>query len=132
MSGGEINAKELVASLINQQENMIEGIQYAQYSIDGSMTIILMTPKGIYAARDKLGRTPVALGKKEDGFCLSFESFAYLNLGYTADRELGPGEIVVMTPEGVRTLVQPGKDMKICTFLWVYYGYPSSSYEGTG
>ena len=130
MSGGDINATELVAALINQQENLIEGIQYAQDSIDGSMTIILMTPKGIYAARDKLGRTPVALGKKEDGFCLSFESFAYLNLGYTADRELGPGEIVVMTPEGVRTLVQPGKDMKICTFLWVYYGYPSSSYEG--
>lgn len=130
MSGGDINATELVAALINQQENLIEGIQYAQDSIDGSMTIILMTPKGIYAARDKLGRTPVALGKKDDGFCLSFESFAYLNLGYTADRELGPGEIVVMTPEGVRTLVQPGKDMKICTFLWVYYGYPSSSYEG--
>lgn len=130
MSGGDINATELVAALINQQENLIEGIQYAQDSIDGSMTIILMTPKGIYAARDKLGRTPVALGKKEDSFCLSFESFAYLNLGYTADRELGPGEIVVMTPEGVRTLVQPGKDMKICTFLWVYYGYPSSSYEG--
>lgn len=130
MSGGDINATELVAALINQQENLIEGIQYAQDSIDGSMTIILMTPKGIYAARDKLGRTPVALGKKEDGFCLSFESFAYLNLGYTADRELGPGEIVVMTPEGVRTLVQPGKNMKICTFLWVYYGYPSSSYEG--
>lgn len=130
MSGGDINATELVAALINQQENLIEGIQYAQDSIDGSMTIILMTPKGIYAARDKLGRTPVALGKKDDSFCLSFESFAYLNLGYTADRELGPGEIVVMTPEGVRTLVQPGKDMKICTFLWVYYGYPSSSYEG--
>lgn len=130
MSGGDINATELVAALINQQGNLIEGIQYAQDTIDGSMTIVLMTPKGIYAARDKLGRTPVAVGKKEDGFCVSFESFAYLNLGYTADRELGPGEIIVMTPEGVKTLVKPGKDMKICTFLWVYYGYPSSSYEG--
>ena len=89
-----------------------------------------MTPKGIYAARDKMGRTPVAVGKKEGAYCVSFESFAYLNLGYQAVRELGPGEIAVVTPEGVRTLVQPGKDMKICTFLWVYYGYPSSSYEG--
>lgn len=130
MSGGDINATELVAALINQQDNLIEGIQYAQDTIDGSMTIVLMTPKGIYAARDKLGRTPVAVGKKEDGFCVSFESFAYLNLRYTADRELGPGEIIIMTPEGVKTLVKPGKDMKICTFLWVYYGYPSSSYEG--
>ena len=130
MSGGDINATELVAALINQQDNLIEGIQYAQDTIDSAMTIVLMTPKGIYAARDKLGRTPVAVGQKEDGFCISFESFAYLNLGYTADRELGPGEIIVMTPEGVKTLVKPGKDMKICTFLWVYYGYPSSSYEG--
>ena len=130
MSGGDINATELVAALINQQDNLIEGIQYAQDTIDGSMTIVLMTPKGIYAARDKLGRTPVAVGQKEDGFCISFESFAYLNLGYTADRELGPGEIIVMTPEGVKTLVKPGKDMKICTFLWVYYGYPTSTYEG--
>ena len=89
-----------------------------------------MTPKGIYAARDKMGRTPVAVGKKEGAYCVSFESFAYLNLGYQPVRELGPGEIAVVTPEGVRTLVQPGKDMKICTFLWVYYGYPSSSYEG--
>ncbi len=94
------------------------------------MTILLMTPKGIYAARDLLGRTPVSLGKRQDAYCVSFESFAYLNLGYVADRELGPGEIAVVTPEGVHTLVQPGKKMKICTFLWVYYGYPSSSYEG--
>ena len=94
------------------------------------MTILLMTQRGIYAARDKLGRTPVCIGKKEEAYCASFESFAYLNLGYTEERELGPGEIVVMTPEGIRTLVKPGKDMKICTFLWIYYGYPSSSYEG--
>ena len=130
MSSGEVNATELVAALINQQENLVEGIRYAQEAIDGSMTILVMTPKGIYAARDRLGRTPVSLGKKEGAHCVSFESFAYLNLGYTADRELGPGEIVVVTPEGAKTLVQPGKDMKICTFLWIYYGYPSSSYEG--
>ncbi len=130
MSGGDINTTELVASLINQKDNLVEGIRYAQESIDGSMTILLMTPKGIYAARDLLGRTPVSLGKRQDAYCVSFESFAYLNLGYVADRELGPGEIAVVTPEGVHTLVQPGKKMKICTFLWVYYGYPSSSYEG--
>ena len=130
MSGGSINATELVATIINQKENLIEGIQYAQEIIDGSMTILLMTPKGIYAAGDRLGRTPVAIGKKDNAYCVSFESFAYLNLGYTNVRELGPGEIALITPEGVKTLADPGKDMKICTFLWVYYGYPSSSYEG--
>ncbi len=130
MSGGDINATELVASIVNQKDNLVEGIRYAQEIIEGSMTMLILTPKGIYAARDRMGRTPVAIGKKEDAFCVSFESFAYLNLGYTAERELGPGEIAVVTPEGVRTLVQPGKDMKICTFLWIYYGYPSSSYEG--
>lgn len=130
MSGGDINATELVAAIVNQKDNLVEGIQYAQEIIDGSMTILIMTPKGIYAARDRMGRTPVAIGKKKDAHCVSFESFAYLNLGYTEERELGPGEIVVVTPEGVHTMVQPGKDMKICTFLWVYYGYPSSSYEG--
>ncbi len=130
MSGGDINATELVASIVNQKDNLVEGILYAQEVIEGSMTILIMTPKGIYAARDRMGRTPVAVGKKNGATCVSFESFAYLNLGYTAERELGPGEIVVVTPEGVKTLAQPGKDMKICTFLWIYYGYPSSSYEG--
>ncbi len=130
MSGGDINATELVASLINQRGNLIEGIQYAQQVIDGSMTIEILTPIGIYVARDKFGRTPVSIGKKADGYCVSFESFAYLNLGYKEYRELGPGEIAIVTPEEVRTLSDPGKDMKICTFLWVYYGYPSSSYEG--
>jgi amidophosphoribosyltransferase len=130
MSGGMINATELVAALINQKDNLIEGIQYAQERIDGSMTMLLLTAGGVYCARDRLGRTPVVIGRKEDGFCASFEEFAYLNLGYTDYKELGPGEIVVMTPEGVTTLAQPGKDMKICTFLWVYYGYPSSTYEG--
>ncbi|MBQ8878887.1 MAG: amidophosphoribosyltransferase [Lachnospiraceae bacterium] len=130
MSGGDINATELVAAIINQKENLIEGIQFAQELIDGSMTILLLTDKGIYAARDKMGRTPVAIGKKDEACCVAFESFAYLNLGYLPERELGPGEVVIVTPEGVRTLVKPGEDMKICTFLWVYYGYPSSSYEG--
>ena len=130
MSGGDINATELVAAIVNQKDNLVEGMQYAQEIIEGSMTMLIMTPKGIYAARDRLGRTPVAVGRKEDACCVSFESFAYLNLGYMEERELGPGEIVVVTPEGVTTLVAPGKDMKICTFLWVYYGYPSSSYEG--
>lgn len=130
LSGGDINATELVAAIINQKDNLVEGIQYALEVIEGSLTLLLMTPKGVYAARDRMGRTPVVIGKKDDAFCVSFESFAFLNLGYTCERELGPGEIAVMTPEGVRTLVAPGKDMKICTFLWVYYGYPSSSYEG--
>ena len=130
MSGGDINPTELVASIINQKEHLVDGIRYAQELIEGSMTILLMTPKGIYAARDRLGRTPVAIGKKEGAHCVCFESFAYLNLGYTVERELGPGEIVVITPDHVQTLAEPGKDMKICTFLWIYYGYPSSSYEG--
>lgn len=130
MSGGDINATELVAAIINQKDNLIEGLQYVQEVIDGSMTVALLTPKGIYASRDRLGRTPVVVGKKEDAYCISFESFAYLNLGYVDEKELGPGEIVIVTPESVTTLVSPGKDMKICTFLWVYYGYPSSSYEG--
>jgi len=130
MSGGDINATELVAAIINQKDNLIEGIQYAQDIIEGSMSLLLMTPKGIYAARDKFGRTPISIGSKDDGNCVAFESFAYLNLGYKMVRELGPGEIVVVTPEEVKTIIAPGKDMKICTFLWVYYGYPSSSYEG--
>lgn len=130
MSGGEVNATELVAAIINQKDNLIEGIQYAQELIEGSMTVLLMTPKGIYAARDRLGRTPVTIGSRKDSYCAAFESSAYLNLGYSEYKELGPGEIAIITPEGVKTLVSPGSDMKICTFLWIYYGYPSSSYEG--
>ena len=119
-----------MAAIINQKDNLVEGLKYVQEIVEGSMTVLLMTPKGIYAARDKMGRTPVSIGKKEDAYCISFESFAYLNLGYTEEKELGPGEIAVVTPEGMHTLAEAGKDMKICTFLWVYYGYPSSSYEG--
>ncbi|MBO7387588.1 MAG: amidophosphoribosyltransferase [Lachnospiraceae bacterium] len=130
LSGGDINPTELTAALINTKDNLVEGIQYAQEVIEGSMTMVLLTDKGIYAARDKMGRTPVAVGKKDDAYCVAFESFAYLNLGYTDVKELGPGEIVVVTPESCITLVKPGTDMKICTFLWIYYGYPSSSYEG--
>ncbi len=130
MSGGEINATELVAALINQKENLIEGMHYAQEVIDGSISLLLMNKAGIYAARDKYGRTPIAVGKKEEGFCFSFESFAYKNLGYTDYKELGPGEIAVITDQNCVTLMNPNEDMKICTFLWVYYGFPASSYEG--
>ena len=130
MQNGIINQTELVAALINQKENFIEGIQYALDVIDGSISILILTEKGIYAARDKLGRTPISIGKKDGAYCASFESFAYLNLGYADHKILGPGEIVVFDAENIRTLVSPGKNMKICTFLWVYYGYPSASYEG--
>lgn len=116
MSGGDINATELVATLINQKDNLIEGIRYAQERIDGALTLLLLTPDGLYCARDRLGRTPVVIGRKEDGYCAVFESCSYLNLEYEDDRELGPGEIAVLTPEGVKTLVAPGKDMRICTF----------------
>ncbi len=131
MQNGAINQTELVAAIINQKDNFIEGIQYAQEIIEGSMSMLILTPKGIYAARDKHGRTPIAIGKKEGvGYCASFECFAYLNLGYTDYKNLAPGEIVVMDANGVKTIANPNNDIKICTFLWVYYGYPSSSYEG--
>ena len=130
MQNSSINQTELIAALINQKENFIDGIQYALDVVDGSISILILTEKGIYAARDKFGRTPLAIGKKEGSICASFESFAYLNLGYSDYKILGPGEIVVFDSENIRTLVTPGKDMKICTFLWVYYGYPSASYEG--
>lgn len=130
MSGGDVNPTELVASLINQKDNLIDGMQYALEIVEGSISMLLMNHAGIYAARDKFGRTPVVVGKKEDAFCVSFEDFAYKNLGYNTYKELGPGEIAVINEKGCSTLVNPGKNMKICTFLWVYYGYPSSSYEG--
>lgn len=130
MHNGDVNPTELVAALINQKDNLIDGIRYAQDLVEGSVSMLILTPTGIYAARDKLGRTPIAVGKKEDGYCYSFESFAYLNLGYTDYKQLGPGEITIMDHSGVKTLVEPGDKMKICTFLWIYYGYPSSTYEG--
>ncbi|MCD8217178.1 MAG: amidophosphoribosyltransferase [Clostridiales bacterium] len=130
MSNGEINPTELVAALINQKDNLIDGIRYAQETVEGSLSMLILTPKGIYAARDRMGRTPVVLGKKDGAYCACFESFSYLNLGYEDVRELGPGEVVVFDANQVKTLVAPGDKMKVCTFLWVYYGYPSASYEG--
>lgn len=130
MSGGKINATELIASLICKADSLVEGIKYVQGLVDGSMTMLLMTKEGLYAARDKYGRTPLVVGKREDGYCASFESFAYINLGYSDYKELGPAEIVRITADGVETVSPPGKEMKICSFLWVYYGYPTSSYEG--
>lgn len=132
MSGGDINPTELTAALINRKDSIPEGIRYAQSMIDGSMSMLILTSEGLYAARDKVGRTPVAIGKKNGAYCASFESFAYLNLGYAHCKELGPGEVDFVTPESVEVLVPPSEEMKICTFLWVYYGYPASSYEGVG
>ncbi|WP_026508285.1 amidophosphoribosyltransferase [Butyrivibrio sp. MC2013] len=130
MSGGDVNPTELVASLINQKESIVEGITYAQESIKGSLTLLLMTSEGIYASRDKLGRTPVEIGKKEGAYCACFESFSFLNLGYEPEYELGPGEIVFITPDGYETVKEREQKMKICTFLWIYYGFPASTYEG--
>ena len=130
MSGGDINPTEMVASLINQKSSIVEGILYAQEMIEGSMTFLIMTPKGIYASRDKWGRTPAVIGKKYTGYCLCFESFSYLNLGYTPEKELGPGEVVFIEPEGCEVLVPARNEMRVCAFLWIYYGFPASSYEG--
>lgn len=130
MSGGRINATELVAAIINQKESLVEGLLYAQELVKGSMSILILTPEGIYASRDRYGRTPVMIGRKEQAYCVSFESFAYINLGYHDHAELGPGEIVLVKPDGIQYLSKPRTEMKICSFLWVYYGYPTSSYEG--
>ena len=130
MSGGSINPTELVAALINQQQSIVEGIRYAQGLIDGSMTMLIMTPQGIYAARDKMGRTPLVLGRKKGAVCASFESSAFINLGYEDYKELGPAEIALITPEGAETVSPAQQQMKFCTFMWVYYGYPTSTYEG--
>ncbi len=130
MSSGKVNATELVASLINQKDDLISGIRYAQEQIDGSMTILLLTSGGIIAARDRLGRLPVLIGQSDEGCCVSFESFAYRKLGYHDAYELGPQEIVKITAKGWKTLSPAGEDMRICAFLWTYYGYPNSRYEG--
>ena len=129
-SNGKVNASELTAALINQKDSLLEGIRYAQEVIDGSSTILLLTEDGIIAARDKLGRLPVLVGKNDDGCCVSFESFAYQKLGYQTCYELGPQEIVRVTAEGVESLSPAGENMRICAFLWTYYGYPNSNYEG--
>ena len=131
MSDGGVNQTELVAALINTQNSLVEGIQYAQEAIEGSLTLLVMCHDGsLVAARDKMGRLPVLIGKDEDGYCVTFESFAYGKLGYVDEHELGSGEIVRITAEGYQTLVDPRDEMRICAFLWVYYGYPNSNYEG--
>lgn len=130
MTSGKVNAVDLIAALICTKENILEGIKYVQEVVDGSMTFLVMTKEGIYAARDRLGRTPVIIGRKEDAFCISFESHAYMTLGYEDYKELGPAEIVFVTPDKVEVVQEPGTDMKICSFLWVYFGYPNSTYEG--
>ena len=130
MSSGKVNSSELTAALINHEDDLISGIRHAQDLIDGSATILVLTPDGIIAARDKLGRLPVLIGQNEDGCCVSFESFAYHKLGYHDAYELGPREIVKVTADGFETLAPAGDKMKICAFLWTYYGYPNSNYEG--
>ena len=130
MSGGQVNTTELMASLICQKDSLVNGIRYVQELVDGSMSILLMTEDGLYAARDRHGRTPIVIGHKDDAFCVSLENFAYINLGYSDYKELGPSEIVYITPESVETVSKPTDTLKICSFLWAYYGYPTSSYEG--
>lgn len=130
MGNGKLNPTELVAALIGSQATLAEGIRYAQEFIDGSMTMLVLTKDGIYAARDNVGRTSLVLGEKEDGYCVASESFSFLNLGYRDLRELGPAEVVLITPDGVEQILPPKNEMKICTFLWTYYGYPTTYYEG--
>lgn len=131
MTGGNVNSVELVASLINQKDNFADGIKHVQDVIDGTASILILTDNGsIIAARDKLGRLPIIIGKNEDGFALSFESFAFQKLGFSQYKELGPGEIVEITADDITVLAEPQKEMKICAFLWSYYGYSTSTYEG--
>ena len=130
MSSGKVNSTELTAALINRCVSIEQGLQYAQTVIDGSSTTLVMTKDAIFAARDKVGRLPVVIGKKEDGYCVCMESFACQKLGYEPCYNLGPGEIVKITVDGYQQMVAPGDKMKICAFLWTYYGYPNSNYEG--
>ena len=131
MTGGKVNTTELVAALIDQKSSFAEGIRFAQHSIEGTANILILTEKGhIIAARDKLGRIPVQIGKNEDGYCASLEEFAFTKIGYEKVKELGPGEIVELTPDGMTQLMPPGEEMRVCAFLWSYYGYPTSTYEG--
>lgn len=129
-SDGSVRPTEVIAMLLSAEKTFEDGIKAVQENVKGSCTFIVMTPQGLYACRDKLGRTPLILGQKAEGFAVSSESSAFQNLGYEPVRDIGPGEAVFITPDGYETRIAPGKDMQICTFLWVYYGYPSSSYEG--
>ncbi len=131
MTGGRVNTTELTAALINQKSSFVDGIRYAQSVIEGTANILILTDNGsLIAARDRLGRIPVQIGKNEDGYCASFEEFAFTKLGYDKVKELGPGEIVELTPEKMTQLAAPGNEMRMCAFLWSYYGYPTSTYEG--
>lgn len=131
MTGGKVNSTELVAALINQKSNFAEGIQFAQSVIDGTCNILILTDKGhLIAARDRVGRIPVQIGMDENGYAVSFEQFAYTKLGYEHVKELGPGEIVELTPDTIIQRAKPGKEMHMCAFLWSYYGYPTSTFEG--
>lgn len=130
MSGSRINDTELIAVIIDMAGNLLDGMRLVQESIDGSMSLLLMTKGGIYAMRDRLGRTPVIIGKKKDAYCATFETSAYINLGYEFCHELGPGEIVHFNQDGYEVLSRPREEMRICSFLWVYFGYPTSTYEG--
>ena len=131
MTGGRVNSTELVAALISQKSSFAEGIQFAQRVIDGTANILILTDTGkIIAARDRLGRIPVQIGKSEDGYCASFEEFAFTKLGFEPVKELGPGEVVELAADSVKQLVASGNEMRMCAFLWSYYGYPTSTYEG--
>jgi amidophosphoribosyltransferase len=130
MSSGKVNDGELIAALINRCDNLVDGIKYAQTLIEGTCTILLLTRDGIIAARDKVGRLPIWIGRREDGYSVSFEPFAHQKLGFEDLRELGPNEIVKITVDGITTLAPAGKEMRMCAFLWSYYGYSTSSYEG--
>ena len=131
MTGSKVNSNEIIAALINSKDSYLEGIRYAQEQVDGTASILLLTDKGtIIAARDKFGRLPVHIGSCDDGYCVSFENFAYRKLGYSDVRELGAGEIVEISADKITQLSPPREKMRICAFLWSYYGYPTSSYEG--
>jgi len=130
MSGGGINPTEVIATLINQEATFTDGLRRVQESVEGSCSVLLLTDDGVYAARDKLGRTPVIIGRKDGARAATLETCAFPNLDYTVERDLGPGEIVLLTPDGVELKAPPYERMQICAFLWVYYGYPASSYEG--
>lgn len=129
-SGGDINPTEIVAVLISQKGSFTEGISNAQQKIKGSCSMLVLTEKGIFAARDKLGRTPVVIGKRDNAYAVCSESSAFSNLGFEVEYYVGPNEIIQISPEGIEQVQPPGRDMQICSFLWVYYGYPASSYEG--
>ena len=130
MSGGRVNSNELVATLISQRPTIAEGIRYAQEMVEGTVSVLIMTPDCLIAGRDKFGRLPIHVGQDDEGCCVAFESFAYQKMGYHDAYELGPAEVVKITERGWETLLPAEKEMKVCAFLWTYYGYPNSNYEG--